>query len=89
MLLLVNGGPMPILQIRDLPKPLYEKLKDLALQERRSLSQQAIVTLEKGLTAGSRVERQYVLAELRKAESLRFPKGLTSPATLIREDRDR
>ncbi len=39
---------MPLLQIRDLPDELYEALRRKAAEERRSLSQQAIVTLSKG-----------------------------------------
>lgn len=40
---------MPSLQIRKLPEALYEALKEAANREHRSLSQQAIVALAKGL----------------------------------------
>ena len=40
---------MPSLQIRKLPEALYEALKEAASRENRSLSQQAIVALAKGL----------------------------------------
>ncbi|HQU71848.1 MAG TPA: argininosuccinate lyase, partial [Calditrichia bacterium] len=42
---------MPSLQVRDLPDHLYQKLKDMAAAEHRSISQQAIVMLEKGFAA--------------------------------------
>ena len=42
---------MAILQVRDLPDQIYEKLKKEAQKKHRSLSQQAIVTLAKGLDA--------------------------------------
>lgn len=40
---------MPSLQIRKLLEALYEALKEAANREHRSLSQQAIVALAKGL----------------------------------------
>jgi len=42
---------MPALQVRDLPDDLYDELKAQALRENRSLTQQAIVVLRKGLAA--------------------------------------
>ena len=43
---------MPSLQVRDLPEHIYKALKEAATAERRSLSQQAIVALAKGLNIG-------------------------------------
>ena len=43
---------MPSLQVRDLPEEIYQALKRAAQAERRSLSQQAIVSLAKGLNLG-------------------------------------
>ena len=40
---------MPSLQVRDLPKPIYDKLKALAERERRSMAQQVVVLLEQAL----------------------------------------
>ena len=40
---------MPSIQVRDLPEQIYRKLKINAKKDHRSLSQQAIVTLKKGL----------------------------------------
>jgi len=40
---------MPTIQIRDLPEHLHYKLKEEAGKQHRSLSQQAIVVLSKGL----------------------------------------
>ena len=40
---------MPSIQVRDLPEQIYRKLQINAKKNHRSLSQQAIVTLKKGL----------------------------------------
>jgi hypothetical protein len=81
---------MPVLQIRNLPDALYQTLVRKAAEERRSLSQQAIVALSKGLgdeiDPKTRVRR--VLAEIKRLHAGRG-KSLSDPAKLIREDRDR
>jgi len=53
---------MPLLQIRDLPVPLYNALKEQAQAERRSLAQQAILVLARGLdmAVDPRVPRRHV-----------------------------
>jgi plasmid stability protein len=81
---------MPTLQIRELPEDLYNALKVAAEQERRSLSQQAIVTLARGLelTGSHRLRRQAVLARLSQqsdTSDTHLPADLT---VYIREDRD-
>ena len=40
---------MPSLQIRDLPEELYKALKGKAEKERRSIAQQAVVSLSEAL----------------------------------------
>ena len=40
---------MPTLQVRDVPEHIYRRLADLAEKERRSLAQQTLVILAKGL----------------------------------------
>jgi plasmid stability protein len=40
---------MPSLQVRDLPDHIYRALREQAKAERRSLAQQTIVILERGL----------------------------------------
>jgi plasmid stability protein len=40
---------MPTLQVRNLPVELYHKLSSLAKSEHRSLAQETIVVLQKGL----------------------------------------
>lgn len=81
---------MPLLQIRDLPDELYEALRRKAAEERRSLSQQAIVTLSEGL--GDEIDPKARLRDaLRRAAAIdpRKTRHLSDPVKLIREDRDR
>ncbi len=82
---------MPTLQIRELPKKLYDALKDAAARERRSISQQAIIELEKALkvTEDYREKRQRLLSQIESA-SHEFPKvDAETWLRWIREDRDR
>ena len=79
---------MPILQVRDVPQELYEKLRYLAEKEHRSLAQETIVLLNESVD--HRLENQN-----RRRKLLESFKGLgvdtsrlPSPEQLIREDRD-
>ncbi|MBW1786275.1 MAG: hypothetical protein JRK53_06600 [Deltaproteobacteria bacterium] len=82
---------MPSLQIRDLPEPLYRKLQEEARKERRSFSQQAVVTLARGLgIPTSRKERRRDLIEkIRLNPVIKHGGDFPDPAALIREDRER
>lgn len=82
---------MPSLQVRDVPIALYNKLKDEADLKHRSLTQQAVITLAKGLDVQlDAKERRRAL--FKKIEAMELPPGtenLPDPVDLIREDRDR
>lgn len=81
---------MASLQIRKLPQAIYTALKLAAARERRSLSQQAIIALAKGLDVqeGQQERRRQVLAKI-KNESNRW-KHLANidVAGWVREDRE-
>lgn len=82
---------MATLQIRKLPAHIYEALKASAEKERRSLSQQAIIALAKGLDllTDYRDRRKEVLAEI-KADWGRWDHFADVDVTQwIREDRSR
>ncbi|MBI2299511.1 MAG: hypothetical protein HYU66_11315 [Armatimonadetes bacterium] len=82
---------MASLQIRNLPDDVYEALKRLAEQERRSLSQQAVVTLQEGLAVSpeaNRSRRRAVLERFRQLVPLGDTTGWADTTALIREDRD-
>ena len=81
---------MPLLQVRDFPVELYEKISRVALAENRSVPQQTIVLLKTALniTQERKVRRKAALREiidLNVKNTDKFP----DPAKLTREDRDR
>lgn len=79
---------MPTLQVRDVPAAIYEKLKREAAKKHRSLAQQAIVTLARGLEADSspRKKRIELIEKIRQQEA---KDTLTDPVIRVREDRNR
>jgi len=81
---------MPSLQIRKLPQHIYEAMKSAAEQERRSISQQAIIALEKGLKVPTNFKdrRRKVLAKIQKEAQLWEHLTNEDVAAWIREDRD-
>jgi len=82
---------MPSIQVRDLPEQIYNKLKNNAQKDHRSLSQQAIVTLKKGLGIDeNHKERRRILVDQIMSRRVAFDIAkLENPVNLIREDRDR
>lgn len=82
---------MPSIQIRDLPEQIYNKIKNNAQKDHRSLSQQAVVTLKKGLGIDDdHKERRRILVDQIMSRRVAFDIAkLENPANLIREDRDR
>jgi len=81
---------MPLLQVRDIPEDLYNKLAKVAKEENRSIAQETIVLLREVLNQkeGYKMRRKQVLKEI-KAINLNNTEILPDPADLIREDRDR
>lgn len=82
---------MPSLQVRELPEYIYQTLCHEAEAEHRSIAQQAVATLARGLNLeiAPQVRRKAVLDAIREAATLQAPPQLPDPAQLIREDRDR
>jgi plasmid stability protein len=81
---------MPSLQVRELPDNIYHLLQKRAQAENRSLAQEAIFLLAKGLnTSTSNKSRRAGL--LQEIEKKSVPETLKQfdPVVLIREDRDR
>ena len=82
---------MAILQIRDIPEQIYEKLKSEAKKKHRSLAQQAVITLTKGLdTPSNPKERRSLLIDSLKLDNQEKKSyKLSDPVKIIREDRER
>lgn len=55
---------MPTLTIKNIPPDLYERLKQSALENRRSINSEAIVCLERALSV-KRVDPEAVLARIK------------------------
>ena len=82
---------MPSLQVREMPTVLYDALCESAKHDHRSIAQQAVVTLSRGLNLDehSHVRRKKLLYDINK--NMICPKDLNLPdaVTLIKEDRAR
>ncbi len=83
---------MSSLQVRELPENIYSLLKRRAEAEHRSIAQEAIVLLAKGLdtSISPKVRRTKLLQKI--AEESGLSDGTVSkldPVELIREDRER
>jgi hypothetical protein len=81
---------MPLLQVRDIPKELYETISRVAQMENRSISQQTIVLLKTALniTSERMARRKSVLQEIDNLQ-IKNTQKFPDPAKLTREDRDR
>ncbi|MBN2012939.1 hypothetical protein JW960_26650 [candidate division KSB1 bacterium] len=81
---------MPSLQVRELPAEIYQKLKQEAELEHRTLSQQAIITLAKGLNVPLQPikRRRKILMQIKQNAHELGQYQLSDPVKLLREDRD-
>ena len=80
---------MATLHVRNVPDELYDKLKALADEDRRSLSSEVIWLLEEAVVAGS--HRRRVMAALDALHQIALengPQPAGTAAQLIREVRD-
>ena len=82
---------MPSLQVRELPEQLYNKIKQEAHNKHRTLAQQAIVTLSKGLNVplDPKKRRENVLNILKQNAEIISKYKLSDPVNLINKDRER
>jgi hypothetical protein len=80
---------MPLIQLRDVPEHIYRRLSEQAKTERRSLSQQTIAVLARGLEVevDPKERRRRVLEEIRR-NSGGPRRNVPDFAKWIREDRD-
>lgn len=83
---------MPSLQVRELPVNIYQRLQKRAKAEHRSLAQEAVVTLARGMqTAVSHKERRKELLRTIAEHPCCVDKKVTEvdPVQFVREDRER
>ena len=81
---------MPLLQVRDIPNDLYDRLSRVAEEDNRSIPQETVVLLKKalGYSEERTARRKRILAEINELHIKDVDK-FPDPAMLVREDRDR
>jgi len=84
------GVCMALLQVRDCPDDIYQKISRVARREKRTIAQQIIVMLENSLgqETSNRERRLKVLDRISSREVSKEAQDIDAVA-LIREDRDR
>jgi hypothetical protein len=81
---------MPLLQVRDCPEDIYKRISSVAKKQNRTIAQQTIVLLEKGLGQEEpNIERRRQLLEKINAREISQNIKDIDAVALIREDRDR
>ncbi|MFW6022657.1 MAG: hypothetical protein ACOCQW_03985 [Halanaerobiaceae bacterium] len=82
---------MPSLQVRDLPEHIYQKIVQLADAERRSITQETIVLLEKALEIEkqNKERRKVLFNNILEKTNNNKTQNVLNPVSLVREDRER
>ena len=81
---------MALLQVRNFPNDRYEEISRRAKEERRTIAQQTILLIEKGLaSSGDPTERRHKAIERTMARVTPDAMAGVDFASLIREDRER
>ncbi len=82
---------MPSLQVRELPENIYSLLQENAKKEHRSLAQEAIITLAKGLNTQTSAQNRRIelLNDIAKSPRLSQAVIDLDPVELLRNDRER
>ena len=81
---------MALLQVRNFPDDIYNKISKIASNERRSIAQQTILLIENGLANGESPgeRRRRALSSLLAGPTPDGMKGVDF-AAMVREDRER
>ena len=84
------GGIMPLLQVRDFPADIYDEIAFEAKRQNRSIAQQTIVLIKKGLgeEVSNQERRRRLLEEVRSWDVSEEAKKI-DVVKWIREDRER
>lgn len=81
---------MPLLQVRDCPDDIYKKVTIAAKRKNRTIGQQVVALLEKGLGQDQpNTERRRQVLERIEARQIAEEIKKVDAVALIREDRDR
>jgi hypothetical protein len=90
MYIVCKGGSMPLLQVRDFPADIYEEISFEAKRQNRTIAQQTIVLIKKGLgeEISLKEQRRRLLERINSRDIPESVKAI-DPVKLIREDRNR
>jgi len=81
---------MPLLQVRDFPEDIYEEITFETRRQNRTIAQQTIVLIRKGLQEVAQgKERRRLVIEKTFARSVPQAAKTVDHAKLVREDRER
>ena len=82
---------MPTLQVRNLPEHIYNKIVELAEKDRRSITQETIILLEKAIEIenNNKEHRKQLLNQIIEETKTENNDDVPDPVPLIREDRNR
>ena len=85
-----RGNYMPLLQVRECPEDIYKKISLVAKRQNRTIAQQIIVLLEKGLGQDqSNIERRKQLLNKIEKRIISEEAKKIDAVALVREDRER
>jgi len=81
---------MPLLQVRDCPEDIYKKISFWAKKQNRTIAQQVISILEKGLQLEQpNIERRKALLQKINSRVIKKEVNEIDDVALLREDRNR
>jgi len=86
---LSGGAMMAVLHVRNVPEDLYERIRQQAQAQNRSISAQVVTLLQRALTEDTRSQVE-ILDSIRRRRFYNPSKsGAPTSTELIRQDRDR
>jgi hypothetical protein len=86
----MKGEDMPLLQVRDFPEDIYEEITFEAHRQNRTIAQQTIILIKKGLGEEmSNKERRILAVERTFARNVPQDVKSVDYIKFVREDRDR
>jgi hypothetical protein len=82
---------MPALQVKDVPNDLYDRIEEAARIEDRSIGEETLVILKKGLDHIDAVRAEHLERIFKEIDEIpiKNPDTFPSPESMVREDRDR
>jgi hypothetical protein len=86
----MQEADMPLLQVRDCPEDIYKKISCDAKKQNRTIAQQVLVVLERGLGQEKpNIERRKELLERIEGRTISEKVNEIDDVKILREDRDR